>query len=91
MLCYVSVDLDGDGHICDLELHNLLKCAGHDVPGYMFREIMQKLDRNKDNKISFDEFLVVCKLSSHCEAQAASRLLLGAFSHCELVFVLSPA
>lgn len=92
-MCYifVSVDLDGDGHICDLELHNLLKSAGHDVPGYMFREIMQKLDRNKDNKISFDEFLAVCKLSSHCEAQAASCLLLGAFSHRELVFVLSAA
>lgn len=55
----VSVDLDNDGHICDYELHELLKDAGHALPGYMVREIIQKLDRNKDNKISFEEFLSV--------------------------------
>lgn len=54
-----KIDLDNDNHICDYELHELLKNAGHDVPGYMFREIMQKLDRNQDNKISFDEFLAI--------------------------------
>lgn len=58
-LC-VSVDLDSDGYIVDYELHELLKEAGHALPGYMVREIIQKLDRNKDNKISFDEFLSVC-------------------------------
>uniref|UniRef100_A0A3B4WK70 EF-hand domain-containing protein n=1 Tax=Seriola lalandi dorsalis TaxID=1841481 RepID=A0A3B4WK70_SERLL len=51
--------MDGDGSICDYELHELLKEAGHPLPGYMVREIIQKLDRNKDNKISFDEFLSV--------------------------------
>lgn len=56
---HVSVDLDNDGHICDYELHELLKNAGHTIPGYVFREIIQKLDRNKDNKISFEEFLSV--------------------------------
>lgn len=61
----MSTDLDNDNHICDNELHELLKNAGHDVPGYMFREIMQKLDRNQDNKISFDEFLAVCTPESH--------------------------
>lgn len=56
---FVSVDLDNDGHICDYELNELLKEAGHPLPGYMVREIIQKLDRNKDNQISFDEFLSV--------------------------------
>ncbi|XP_023260559.1 plastin-3 [Seriola lalandi dorsalis] len=54
-----KIDLDGDGSICDYELHELLKEAGHPLPGYMVREIIQKLDRNKDNKISFDEFLSI--------------------------------
>lgn len=55
----VFVDLDNDGYICDYELNELLKEAGHALPGYMVREIIQKLDRNKDNKISFEEFLSV--------------------------------
>lgn len=55
----VSVDLDNDGQINDYELHELLKDAGHSLPGYMVREIIQKLDRNKDNVISFEEFLSV--------------------------------
>ncbi|XP_019941703.1 plastin-3-like [Paralichthys olivaceus] len=54
-----KIDLDNDGFICDDELNELLKEAGHVRPGYVVREIIQKLDRNKDNKISFDEFLSI--------------------------------
>ncbi|XP_008331218.1 plastin-3 [Cynoglossus semilaevis] len=54
-----KIDLDSDGSIDDFELNELLKEAGHDLPGYMVREIIQKLDRNKDNKISFEEFLSI--------------------------------
>lgn len=54
-----KIDLDGDGCICDYELNELLKDAGHPIPGYRLREIIQKLDRNNDNKISFDEFLSI--------------------------------
>uniref|UniRef100_A0A4W6FJ07 Plastin-3 n=1 Tax=Lates calcarifer TaxID=8187 RepID=A0A4W6FJ07_LATCA len=57
-----KIDLDNDEYICDYELHELLKEAGHQLPGYMVREIIQKLDRNKDNKISFEEFLIVQEL-----------------------------
>ncbi|XP_070839234.1 plastin-3-like [Chaetodon trifascialis] len=56
---FSKIDLDSDGHICDFELNELLKNAGHALPGYVVREIIQKLDRNKDNKISFDEFLAI--------------------------------
>ncbi|XP_031713236.1 plastin-3 isoform X2 [Anarrhichthys ocellatus] len=52
-------DLDGSGYICDYELNELLKDTGHCQPGYMVREIIQKLDRNQDNKISFEEFLSI--------------------------------
>lgn len=54
-----KIDLDSDGYINDYELHELLKDAGHSLPGYQVREIIQKLDRNKDNKISFEEFLSI--------------------------------
>uniref|UniRef100_A0A8C7I7I2 Plastin-3 n=1 Tax=Oncorhynchus kisutch TaxID=8019 RepID=A0A8C7I7I2_ONCKI len=54
-----KIDLDGNGSICDYELHELFKEANLPLPGYKVREIIQKLDRNKDNKISFDEFLSV--------------------------------
>ncbi|XP_068187323.1 plastin-3 [Antennarius striatus] len=53
------IDLDSDGKICDYELDQLLKDAGHSLPGFMVREIIRKLDHNKDNMISFDEFLAI--------------------------------
>ncbi|KAM6984491.1 plastin-3 [Tautogolabrus adspersus] len=56
-----KIDLDGNGYICDYELHELLKESGHPLPRYMVREIVQKLDRDKDNRISFEEFLAIVK------------------------------
>uniref|UniRef100_A0A3B4A5C0 EF-hand domain-containing protein n=1 Tax=Periophthalmus magnuspinnatus TaxID=409849 RepID=A0A3B4A5C0_9GOBI len=56
---FTCLDIDNDGYICDYELNELLKEAGCPLPGYKVREIINKLDRNKDNKISFDEFLSV--------------------------------
>ncbi|KAG1940281.1 plastin-3 [Pimephales promelas] len=58
-----KVDLNGNGFICDHELHELFKEANLPLPGYKVREIIQKLmedgDKNKDNKISFEEFLSI--------------------------------
>ncbi|KAJ8276531.1 hypothetical protein COCON_G00082830 [Conger conger] len=57
------VDLDGNGFICNDELHDLFKETNVSLPGYKVREIIQKLmqegDRNNDNKISFDEFVLI--------------------------------
>ncbi|XP_013862210.1 plastin-3 [Austrofundulus limnaeus] len=58
---FEKVDLDSNGFINDYELGELLKDAGHPLPGYMVRETLQKLDRNKDNLISFEEFLAIVK------------------------------
>uniref|UniRef100_A0A671LZP0 Plastin-3 n=1 Tax=Sinocyclocheilus anshuiensis TaxID=1608454 RepID=A0A671LZP0_9TELE len=56
-----KVDLNGNGFICDYELHDLFKEANLPLPGYKVREIIQKLmeegDKDKDNKISFNEFI----------------------------------
>uniref|UniRef100_A0A8C2FN39 Plastin-3 n=1 Tax=Cyprinus carpio TaxID=7962 RepID=A0A8C2FN39_CYPCA len=56
-------DLNGNGFICDYELHDLFKEANLPLPGYKVREIIQKLmeegDKDKDNKISFDEFVSI--------------------------------
>uniref|UniRef100_A0A672TB79 Plastin-3 n=1 Tax=Sinocyclocheilus grahami TaxID=75366 RepID=A0A672TB79_SINGR len=58
-----KVDLNGNGFICDYELHDLFKEANLPMPGYKVREIIQKLmeegDKDKDNKISFDEFVSI--------------------------------
>uniref|UniRef100_A0A2I2ZFT7 Plastin-3 n=1 Tax=Gorilla gorilla gorilla TaxID=9595 RepID=A0A2I2ZFT7_GORGO len=55
--------LNSNGFICDYELHELFKEANMPLPGYKVREIIQKLmldgDRNKDGKISFDEFVYI--------------------------------
>lgn len=66
-----SADLDSNGFVCDYELHELFKKANAPLPGYKVREIIQKLDRNADNKISFDEFVSV---------RSRSKLLLLSFS-----------
>ncbi|XP_066505375.1 plastin-3 [Hoplias malabaricus] len=58
-----KVDLDNNGYISDYELHDLFKEANLPLPGYKVREIIQKLmtegDKDKDNRISFEEFLSI--------------------------------
>lgn len=60
---FAKVDLNSNGFICDYELHELFKEANMPLPGYKVREIIQKLmldgDRNKDGKISFNEFVYI--------------------------------
>ena len=53
-------DLDSNGSISAFELHDLFKEANLPLPGFRVREIIQRLDRNNDNLISFDEFVSVC-------------------------------
>lgn len=58
-------------------MHELFKEASLPLPGYKVREIIQKLmidgDKNKDGKISFEEFVYVSDIS---ELPAASGTLL---------------
>uniref|UniRef100_A0A8C6SXN4 Plastin-3 n=1 Tax=Neogobius melanostomus TaxID=47308 RepID=A0A8C6SXN4_9GOBI len=61
--------LDGDGFVDDWELNELLKEAGNPIPGYKMRDIITKLDRNLDNKISFEEFLSI--VQEHRNSQVA--------------------
>lgn len=67
---FLSIDLNGNGFICDHELHELFKEANLPLPGYKVREIIQKLmeegDKDKDNKISFEEFLSVSVYERFC-------------------------
>nr|XP_055034177.1 plastin-3 isoform X1 [Misgurnus anguillicaudatus]XP_055034178.1 plastin-3 isoform X1 [Misgurnus anguillicaudatus]XP_055034179.1 plastin-3 isoform X1 [Misgurnus anguillicaudatus] len=60
---FQKVDLNGNGFISDYELHDLFKEANLPLPGYKVREIIQKLmeegDKDKDNRISFDEFVSI--------------------------------
>uniref|UniRef100_A0A8C6WK29 Plastin-3 n=1 Tax=Neogobius melanostomus TaxID=47308 RepID=A0A8C6WK29_9GOBI len=64
-----KIDLDGDGFVDDWELNELLKEAGNPIPGYKMRDIITKLDRNLDNKISFEEFLSI--VQEHRNSQVA--------------------
>ncbi|XP_061559351.1 plastin-3 [Phycodurus eques] len=54
-----KIDLDHDGFISDYELTDLLRETGHPQPGYKVREIIHQLDRNHDNKISFNEYIAI--------------------------------
>ncbi|CAM4617791.1 plastin-3 isoform X2 [Caretta caretta] len=60
---FAKIDLNSNGFICDYELHELFKEANLPLPGYKVREIIQNLmidsDKNKDGKISFEEFVFI--------------------------------
>lgn len=54
-----SPDIDGNGYISSSELGNLFREVGCPLPGYQIRELLQKLDRDKDSQISLEEFTAV--------------------------------
>lgn len=62
---FLCSDIDNSGYVSDYELQDLFREASYSLPGYKVREIMNAFtagDRNKDEKISFEEFVSV---SSH--------------------------
>lgn len=55
-------DIDNSGYVSDYELQELFREASLSLPGYKVREIAERIlagDTNKDEKISFEEFVVV--------------------------------
>lgn len=91
-------DLNSNGFICDYELHELFKEANMPLPGYKVREIIQKLmldgDRNKDGKISFDEFVYVSMWKSmiirsdHCSSVLWGLLVISPIKFLNRVVLL---
>lgn len=56
------LDIDNSGYVSDFELQELFREASFHLPGYKVREIVETFiagDTNKDEKISFEEFVVV--------------------------------
>lgn len=62
-LCvYLCTDIDNSGYVSDFELQELFREASFSLPGYKVREIVETFiagDTNKDEKISFEEFVSV--------------------------------
>ncbi|XP_047467802.1 plastin-1-like [Mugil cephalus] len=57
-----KIDIDNSGYVSDYELHELFKEVRFSLPGYKVREIMETFisgDTNKDEKISFEEFVSI--------------------------------
>ncbi|KAK7904073.1 hypothetical protein WMY93_016680 [Mugilogobius chulae] len=55
-----KIDIDNSGYVSDFELQELFREASFSIPGYKVREIMETFiagDTNKDEKISFEEFV----------------------------------
>ncbi|XP_037343309.1 plastin-1-like [Pungitius pungitius] len=56
------IDVDNSGYVSDFELQELFREANFCLPGYKVREIVEIFiagDTNKDEKISFDEFVSI--------------------------------
>ncbi|XP_053179180.1 plastin-3-like [Scomber japonicus] len=58
---FQKVDLDNNGYICASELGDLFREVGCPLPGYQIRELLQRLDRDKDSRINLDEFTAIYK------------------------------
>ncbi|XP_035982987.1 plastin-3 isoform X2 [Fundulus heteroclitus] len=56
---FQKVDVDGSGYICASELGDLFREVGCPLPGYQIRELLQKLDRDKDSRIDLEEFTAI--------------------------------
>ncbi|XP_018519253.1 plastin-1 [Lates calcarifer] len=57
-----KIDIDNSGYVSDFELQELFREASFSLPGYKVREIIETFiagDTNKDEKISFDEFVSI--------------------------------
>ncbi|CAL8300952.1 unnamed protein product [Boreogadus saida] len=56
------IDIDNSGYVSDYELQELFREASFSLPGYRVREIVEAFiagDTNKDEKISFEEFVSI--------------------------------
>uniref|UniRef100_A0A8C5FHF7 Plastin-3 n=1 Tax=Gadus morhua TaxID=8049 RepID=A0A8C5FHF7_GADMO len=56
---FKKVDVNENGFICDRELTALFKEANLALPGFRIREIVQEMDRDKDNQLNFEEFIAI--------------------------------
>jgi len=57
-----KIDIDNSGFVSDFELQELFREASFSLPGYRIREIIETFiagDTNKDEKISFEEFVSI--------------------------------
>ncbi|XP_068194310.1 plastin-1 isoform X2 [Antennarius striatus] len=57
-----KIDIDNSGYVSDFELQELFRQASFSLPGYKVREIIETFvagDTNKDEKISFEEFVSI--------------------------------
>ncbi|KAG7511389.1 plastin-1-like [Solea senegalensis] len=57
-----KIDIDNSGFVSDFELQELFREASFSLPGYKVREIIETFvagDTNKDEKISFEEFVSI--------------------------------
>ncbi|KAM6912384.1 plastin-1-like [Xenentodon cancila] len=57
-----KIDIDNSGYVSDFELQELFREASFYLPGYKVREVIETFiagDTNKDEKISFEEFVSI--------------------------------
>ncbi|KAM3594581.1 uncharacterized protein V6R79_010127 [Siganus canaliculatus] len=57
-----KIDIDNSGYVSDFELQELFREASFSLPGYKVRDIIETFiagDTNKDEKISFEEFVSI--------------------------------
>ena len=70
----MQIDDDGSGYIDVKELGSALETVGIKLPGYEVRNIMDKKDKNKDDKIDIAEFKEVGALKFYFDPVSICKL-----------------
>lgn len=55
-VAFANVDVDGNGYITANEIGSLFQELGKPMPGFKIRQLLEGLDRDRDSRISLDEF-----------------------------------
>ncbi|GCC30518.1 hypothetical protein chiPu_0008969 [Chiloscyllium punctatum] len=78
---FKKVDLNSNGYINDSELRDLFREANFSLPGFRIREIIENLmiegDKNKDRKISFEEFVSIVQDLKNSHVAKTFRLAIN--------------
>ena len=53
---FCEMDADRSGSISTAELHSVMKSLGYDLPPTKIKSILDKVDKDNDGTVSFEEF-----------------------------------
>jgi len=90
LVMFKELDQDGGGYISEDEISSAMKKLGYKISQKQCSSMMEKLDRNHDGQITFDEFLLFFSAFPHDSYAKMAETWLNASSPCDCGGDISP-